>query len=173
MSPATNTSELLKLEYEINVDLWKHDDWVRERRIANYLTVNTILLIALSAVISLGLTYNYISLISILFSSFGILFCVIWKRLLMRNSQYILFRRLQLLSIESRMPGITTFTNTYDALYRFKEITFKGIDEKFKIDKRCKKRSGVSEELLPVYLALFWGIVLLISTLISILSFLS
>ena len=55
-------------EYNVNVEMWKHDDMIRQTRTGNFLNVNTILLVALSAMFSIGHSVVGIAVSGILFS---------------------------------------------------------------------------------------------------------
>src|SRR3990172_6983783 len=85
-------------EYLANVELWKHDDTLRQQRTGNFLSVNTALVAALAVVASLKPPVQYIGSIGLLFAAFGILLCVIWHVVQVRNAEYIRFRRFQLRS---------------------------------------------------------------------------
>jgi len=39
-------------EYQANVEMWKHDDNVRQQRARNFLTVNTLLILGLAGIVS-------------------------------------------------------------------------------------------------------------------------
>ena len=127
--------QALTIEYQVNVDLWKHDDDLRQQRNHTFLTMNTVLLVALGSLITLGDTVSDKALMAILISIFGLPVCFIWNRVQARNGEYIRFRRFQLRSIESRLPGFSTFANQYLAMDQHKEIDFQGLTDKFEISK--------------------------------------
>jgi hypothetical protein len=148
-------------EYRVNVDLWKHDDLLRQSRTTNFLTINTILLVALSAFISIGQSLVGVALTGVLFSIFGMAISWIWRAVMVRNSAYVLFRRFQLRSIESHLPGMTTFENVYNVFYKNVEVAFDGIDETFSAPPRGKISSTLLENRLPTIISWFWVTVLL------------
>jgi len=104
-------------EYQANVDLWKHDDTLRQQRSGNFLSVNTALVAALGVVVSLEPPIEYIGGIGLLFAVFGILLCVMWHLVQVRNAEYVRFRRFQLRFIESKLTGLSTFQNIFRAFY--------------------------------------------------------
>jgi hypothetical protein len=146
-------------EYRANIDLWMHDDTLRQQRTGNFLTVNSILLVALSGLISIRPSLSSLSVSSLLLSIFGFSISFIWYSVMTRNSEYIRLRRFQLLSIESCFPPMTTFSNTYRALYRHQPVTFKCSDEVFNVANRAKRRSTATENLLPLLVGGFWGFI--------------
>ena len=149
-------------EYRVNVDLWKHDDLIRQSRTGNFLNVNTILLVALSAIFGIGQSISGIAIPSILFSVFGLAICWIWRAVLVRNFAFVLFRRFQLRSIEARLPGLTTFSNVYKAFYENKEVLFNGLEEKFIASKDAQASSTLLENRLPVIIAGLWTVVFIL-----------
>jgi hypothetical protein len=153
-------------EYQVNVELWKHDDELRQQRNNTFLTMNTILLVALGSLITLGNTASNEALMAVLISIFGLPVCYIWNRVQVRNSEYIRFRRYQLRSIEARLPGFSTFANQSEAMDRHEEIEFQGISATFKITKPAARSSTRLEGLLPSVIAGFWLLILLGSLLI-------
>jgi hypothetical protein len=63
----------LLVEYQTNVELWKHDDMFRLQRSQGYLTFNTILLVALGVIVTLKPSLGYLGGIMVLFAVFGVL----------------------------------------------------------------------------------------------------
>lgn len=149
----------LLAEYEANIALWQHDDSLRQQRSATFLTVSTVLLTALAALTALQAPLGYVGAIALIFSVFGMIVCRVWHVVQLRNAEYVRFRRLQLLSIEARLPGLTTFKNTYEAFYKGAEVRFLAIGDKFSVSTKAKGRSTVSEGLLPLLVGALWLIV--------------
>lgn len=158
-------------EYQVNVELWKHDDNLRQQRNNTFLTINTILLVALGSLITLGnpeskdVASNE-ALMAALISIFGLPVCYIWNRVQVRNGEYIRFRRYQLRSIEARLTGFSTFANQSKAMDRQEEVDFQGINDKFRISKAATRSSTRLEGSLPSVIAGFWLLILLGSLLI-------
>jgi hypothetical protein len=150
--------EMLLVEYQVNVELWKHDDLFRLNRAQGYMTFNTILIVALGTLVTLDKTHEYVAAISVLFSLFGILVSRVWNQNHARNSEYIRFRRLQLQSIEAKLKGLTTFRNTYQAFYQKKKIHFAALGCDFDLSPKAKERSVISESKLPRFVGAFWCI---------------
>ncbi|MBK7707773.1 MAG: hypothetical protein IPJ30_18975 [Acidobacteria bacterium] len=152
---AADTS-LLIAEYQANLTLWQHDDILRQHRNTTFLNVNTLLLTVLAALTALKAPTHYLGATAIVFSIFGIAVSRVWHKVQIRNSEYIRFRRLQLKSIEARLPGVTTFENTYEAFYRLNEVTFHSNDVPFCISESAKARSTMTEGRLPTVVSLLW-----------------
>lgn len=163
------TSRLLA-EYQANVELWKHDDSLRQQRIGNFLTVNTILLVTITAIVGLKPPWDYVAATWLLISVFGLLVCRMWYRVHVRNAEYVRFRRFQLRSIEAELTELTTFTNTYDAFYEYKPVDFPKLEDRFELDEQAKRSSTLSESVLPQLLGGFWTAVLLIAVVVLLVS---
>jgi hypothetical protein len=159
----------LSLEYQVNVDLWKHDDDLRQQRNHTFLTMNTVLLVALGSLITLGDTNGEKALLAMLIAIFGLPLCYIWQRVQERNGEYIRFRRYQLRSIEARLPGFSTFANQYQAMDRHGSVGFQGITETFTISKSVARSSTRLEGYLPGLIAGIW-LLIFVSSLAVILS---
>ena len=155
-----NREELALLEeYKANIALWIHDDTLRQQRTSNFLTTNTVLLVALSTLLNIKHDTISLAFTAVLISIFGLLISFIWLSILYRNAEYIKFRRFQLMHLENKMPVMSTFTNTYLALYKHKPIEYKDINQTFRIDKKGKQNSTFSEGKLPKLIIAFWAIV--------------
>ena len=143
-------------EYQSNIELWKHDDTLRQQRAANFLTLNTILVASGAAIASLNPKLQHVGLV---LAAFGIIGCAInfiWNTVSERNSEYIRFRRFQLRSIEAQLEGMTTFKNTYRAFYETKPVKFDQDLPAFEIAQKAKQRSTLSEAMLPRLMLVFW-----------------
>jgi hypothetical protein len=143
-------------EYQANVELWKHDDTLRQQRVGNFLSVNAALVAALGIVTSLKPSPQYTGGVGLLFAAFGFLLCIIWQRVQVRNAEYIRFRRFQLRSIESKLPGLSTFQNVYSAFYNYQPIAFESPIGKFTVSTAARKPSTLLEGLLPFLIGGFW-----------------
>ena len=145
-------------EYQVNVELWKHDDSLRQQRQNNFLTVNTILFVGLGAVTGFKPPMLHLGAIMFLFSIFGLLLSIIWHKVQVRNAEYVRFRRFQLQHIESKLGDVDTFTNTYHAFYDNKGIDFGDKIEPFVLSEQAQQRSTLTEGKLPTLLGLFWTV---------------
>lgn len=170
MSMSDSPTTKLLAEYGANVELWKHDDSLRQQRSSNFLSVNTVLLVAVGAVTSLGPSLEYVAAAALPIAIFGILVCVIWRAVHVRNAEYIRFRRVQLRSIEERLVEMKTFTNTYRAFDQHERIEFPRIDDFFEIAPNARRRSTVSENVLPLLLIGFWVVVLVVAVTVVIIA---
>lgn len=149
--------EQLLAEYHANVELWKHDDSLRQDRQRNFLTVTTVLLATLAALAGLRVPVVYAAGIASFFALYGILICRVWHAVQIRNAEYVRFRRFQLWSIEARLPDLTTFTNTYAAFYENKDVSFAGLNDRFALHSQARNRSTLNEGKLPLLVGLLWA----------------
>jgi len=150
------TQARLLAEYQANVDLWQHDDQLRQARSGNFLTVNTGLLAVLGTLATLEPAAPYFKLILLLFGAFGLIVAVNWYVISARSAEYVRFRRIQLRAIEAQLPGLTTFLNTYTAFYREQAVSFPAIADSFRISDRARRSSTMAENRLPVFVGGLW-----------------
>lgn len=143
-------------EYQANIELWKHDDSLRQQRATNFLTLNTILIASGAGIGSLDPKIQYFGAILVAFGVVGIAINFIWNSVSVRNSEYIRFRRFQLRSIESQLEGMSTFANTYRAFYESGSIEFDSDTPTFEVSQKARQRSTLSEERLPRVMMFFW-----------------
>lgn len=155
-------------EYEANVDLWRHDDSLRQQRAGNFLSVNTALVAALGVVVSLKPPVQYIGIIGLMFAAFGLLLCWVWHVVQVRNAEWVRFRRFQLRAIELKLPGLSTFQNVYAAFYERKSIDFQAPIGEFVLRPVARKPSTVSEGQLPWLIAGFWLLAAVLAALLLI-----
>jgi hypothetical protein len=148
----------LLAEYRANVELWKHDDTLRQSRTSNFLTINAIL--ASSIGISVGLNPSALAWIAALITSFvGLVLARFWAAIQDRNAEYVRLRRYQLRSIEAEFPRLTTFSNVWAALYQHQAVTFLGIADRFEVSSRGRESSTLTESALPRILFRVWVVV--------------
>ncbi len=162
--PMENRREKLLLEeYRLNVELMIHDDRLRQQRITNFLTANSLLALALGAFLSnpAGIKGFSIEMGMILLSLFGLGLSLLWYFIQARNSEYIRFRRFQLRSLEARLGYLTTFRRTHMGLNLHQPIEFSELGETFSLGGPAKASSTYREGSLPFIIIGFWGVVLL------------
>ena len=164
-TPITLTDEQrisnLISEYQANIALWQHDDNLRQQRSGTLLSMNTFLLVALGTLITIKPSLDNSAVVAILVSVFGFPICIMWHRILVRNGEYIRFRRFQMRSIEGQLQNVTTVTNQWNALDKHKTITWPGIEDSFRVKQAAKRSSTSIEVRLPLILAGFWTLVFL------------
>ena len=160
----TNEQKISNLnsEYQANIALWQHDDNLRQQRFGTFLNINTILLVALGTLITISPSIRNSSMIAILVSLFGFPICIMWHRILIRNGEYIRFRRFQLRFIEQQLQNVTTITNQWNALNKHQTITLPDFEDTFTVTLAGKRSSTSIETKLPLILASFWLLVLVI-----------
>jgi hypothetical protein len=160
-APTDRDGELKALlaEYQANVTLWQHDDMLRQQRTATFLAINTVLLTALAAMTALKVPLLYFGITVSVLSPFGMAICGVWHAVHRRNREFMRFRRLQLASIEARLPGLTTFAHTLEAFERGGRVTFAATGARFEVEKRARTGSAATEEWLPVLLGGLWLLV--------------
>lgn len=149
-------------EYRANIELWKHDDTLRQSRTGNFLQVNGILIATFCGLVSIAPALVNLAIPSLLLPTFGILISLCWHSVLSRNSDYIRFRRFQLRAIEACFPRMTTFKNTYNALYKYEPVSFECTDELFSVSRSRQRASTVTEGILPIAMLAFWLLVFVV-----------
>jgi hypothetical protein len=149
---------LLMDEYKINVDLWKHDDTLRQQRTGNLLVFNAALLTGLGVATGLKPPLIYLAAVALFFSLIGVKLCSIWDRVHLRNAQYSRFRRFQLRSIEARLPALTTFRHTQQAFDKGAEVVSVTTTEVFTVAESATASSILSEGELPRLWRAVWSV---------------
>jgi hypothetical protein len=81
----------------------------------------------------------------------------------MRNAEYIRFRRLQLQSIEAKLPGLSTFQNVYRAFYQCQPVSLAALPEPFAVKACARTASTAVEGRLPVLIGGVWLLTAVIS----------
>jgi hypothetical protein len=153
--------EILLAEYKVNVDLWQHDDDLRQKRAATFLTVNLFLFGIVAFVIKESvLVGEWTVIASISAVLFGILTCSTWFFVHKRSEQYLRFRRRQLVEIEGKLGTADTFTKQYSAITLGEEIRFeRSKDGPFVIPRIAAVSSSTLESLLPFALIVIWTVI--------------
>ena len=149
----------LLAEYEANIELWKHDDNLRMHQIGTFLNVNTLLLIAISAFVAVNPSIRAAAAALCLVSVFGLPICVMWYQILLRNGEYVRFRRFQLRAIEAQLEDVTTIRNQWKALNECATVSFNGIEDEFTIRRSARRSVTTIENRLPLVLTGFWLLV--------------
>jgi len=148
--------ELLLEEYRITVDLSKHDDTLRQQRIANFLTVNTVLV----AVVGVGLSTEPADAVAIVLlaviAAFGVAVASVWAIVQLRNTEYIRLRRHQLRQLEAELGVVSTFTVAHKVLNEHERHDFGADVGPWEVGRFGRGSSTTFENALPVIVLLFW-----------------
>jgi len=145
---------------------------LRQLRNNNILSVNALLVITLGTYVSLRPPDLNLAAAMILLGALCVPVCWVWSRIQLRNAEYIRFRRSQLLSIEKRLPGLSTFQNTWSAFYKNETVRFIGNGDSSTVSKGAAKSSTRAENGMLLFILGFWvailtaGVLLLALTLL-------
>jgi hypothetical protein len=153
-----SSQAVLLIEYQANVELWRHDDDLRQRRSANFLSINSVLFATLGVALGLGIDAGPLVLVAGTFALMGVATCWTWRRVLTRNADYVRFRRLQLADIETHLQPASTFTRTYQAFVDHQQVVMPASRRSFEVTARAS--STAAEGLLPTLVAGVWAVVL-------------
>jgi hypothetical protein len=148
-------------EYKANVDLWIYEATFRQQRSQTFLTINSVLLVALGTLITINPSPVNASIIAILLSVFGFPACLMWRQIMIRNGAYMRFRRYQQRGIEAQLRNVTTIRNQWQALNQYKPLSLEGLEDTFEIKPSEKVSAITIENKLPLVLIWFWLIVFL------------
>jgi len=149
----------LLAEYQAAIQLWQHDDNLRQARQANFLNANVILAAVLGAVLSVKSDLAWVPLLSTVTSAFGLPLCIVWYRVQRRSSEYIRFRRFHLRDLEARIGGLSLITSQSTALSDHAPVAFSASGETFSPDPSTRSSTS-TEARVPLFLAGFWVLVL-------------
>jgi hypothetical protein len=148
---------ILKADFDVNLDLWKHEEGLRQQRNTVLLSVNAFLAIGVSAMISVGPPVEVAVGIGLGLSFFGLVSCWIWNMLQARHVLYADFRRKQLRELAAKL-GYESWKNQWAGLRTNpppEPVKFATIGDAFY--PRAETRSAiVTESYLPKVVALLW-----------------
>ena len=159
-------------EYRANIDLWVYDNTFRNQRNGTFLNINTALLVALSILITISPSILNISITGALISVFGLVTCMMWRQIMIRNAAYVNFRRYQLRGLELQLQNVTTFGNQWKALNDYERLSIAGLEDVFQISKPAKVSALDIENKIPLLLSGFWSLILISGIVVLVLSFL-
>jgi hypothetical protein len=162
----------LRDEYRANIDLWVYDITFRNQRNGTFLNINTALLVALSILITISPSSLNISITGALIAVFGLLTCILWRQIMVRNAAYVNFRRYQLRGLELQLQNVTTFGNQWKALNDYERLSIAGLEDAFQISKPAKVSALDIENKIPLLLSGLWLLILIVGIIIIVLSIL-
>ncbi|HEY5707775.1 MAG TPA: hypothetical protein VIS51_00070 [Solirubrobacterales bacterium] len=90
-------------ELRLNLDLWKHEEGLRQQRNTVLLGTNAFLAVAASALINARPPWGIALSTGIALAGFGLLICWIWDRLQQRHVVYADFRRKQIRELAAQL----------------------------------------------------------------------
>jgi hypothetical protein len=156
---ADRDREDLKEELRFNLDLWKHEEGLRQQRNTVLLGTNAFLAVATSAMISARPPHAIALAIGLVLSAFGFLICWIWHRLQQRHVVYADFRRKQMRDLAAQLK-YESWEKQWEALRAPPDpppvkVDFPHVGAHF--SPRGSKRSAIAtESLLPRAIAAAW-----------------
>jgi hypothetical protein len=139
-SPFVPTSP--KNEYDINIEMWKHYDNLRQDKNKTFLAANSILAAAVGLALRGGEPDSGFQIVALLVALVGFLACVLWFLLLSRNAAYIRYHRDRASALELS-AGHSTF-----------DVGWKEFEKRIPPWERVS--SNLTDRLLTAVLAAFW-----------------
>lgn len=131
-------------EYEINLDMWKHYDNLRQDKNKTFLAANSILAAAVGLTLRTEQSASGSNPVALLVSTVGFLSCLLWFLLLSRNAFYIKFHRSRVSFIESSMSAkFSTFGKDWEESEKQAPLW-------------ARMSSNTTDRLLSIVLAAFW-----------------
>jgi hypothetical protein len=157
MRPDDNTS--LRDEFIANLDLWKHEEGLRQQRNTVLLGANAFLAVAVSAMISVGPPRGVAVGIGLVLALFGLAICWVWHSLQHRHVVYADFRRKQLRELAANL-GYESWENQWIGLRTRpapSTVSFTITGANF--DPPANSRSAIEvESYLPMIVAGLWAL---------------
>lgn len=143
-------------EYRLNVDLWKHDDALRQSHNQTFLGVNSAVLVAAGLVISASGELVIQGLTALAASVFGLAICGVWRRVQIRHNAYIRFHRKMLVALEAPL-SFSTFRLQEDAFHEpWSLIEMPHIASEFRLKKNERRSASGAEARLPEIVGVLW-----------------
>lgn len=145
-------------EYRLNVDLWKHDDSLRQSHNQTFLGVNSAVLIAAGLVISASEKILVQGMTAIAAAGFGLAISFVWRRVQIRHNAYIRFHRRMLVSLEAPLP-FSTF-QLQDAAFHepWGRIEIPRNATSFQLKKNERRSASGAEARLPEIVSVLWAL---------------
>jgi hypothetical protein len=149
----------LREEFSFNIDLWKHEEGMRQQRTTVLLGANAFLAVGTSAMISFRPPPETALLVGLVLSGFGLITCWIWLTLLNRHILYARFRLMQIRDLAARI-GYESWENQWFGLRTFpgpKAVVFEATGDRFDASKKKKSRgANTVETYLPKAIGALW-----------------
>jgi hypothetical protein len=143
-------------EYQLNVDLWKHDDAMRQAHNQTFLATNSAALVAAGLVIAASHSLAVQAGAAVVAAVFGFAVCGSWQTVQIRHNAYIRFHRIKLLSLEPA-TSYTTFQEQQRAFHDADLVSLAGsAGQTFELDDHELASSSSAEALLPTLLLRLW-----------------
>lgn len=155
-------------EYRVNIDLWKHDDTLRQSRNQTFLTANSAALVAAGLVISASDKLVVQAAAAVAAAVFGFGVCRVWRTVQARHNAYITFHRLNLVALE-RATGFSTFTDQQRAFHEGATVEFASGLEKFTVEGAATRSSSKAEARLPLVFLVLWAVAGLVGAVVGVL----
>jgi len=114
-TPAYDDASRLREEFRLNIDLWKHEEGMRQQRNTVLLGANAFLAVGASAMISFRPPPETALLVGLALAGFGLITCWIWYTLLERHIAYAKFRLMQIRDLAARI-GYESWENQWIGL---------------------------------------------------------
>jgi hypothetical protein len=152
---------LLREEFDANIDLWKHEEGMRQKRSTVMLNANAFLAVGASAMISFRPSPEAAFLVGLVLSGFGLATCWIWLTLLQRHKLYATFRLKQIRELAARI-GYESWENQWTGLRTNppndtpEVVVFWKTDERFEPAVGSRGANTV-ETFLPKAIAYLWA----------------
>jgi len=153
-SAANETANSNEFEFRLNVELWKHDDAMRQAHNQTFLAANSAALVAAGLIVSASDRLSVRATTGIVAAVFGIAVCGVWLVVQARHNAYIRFHRCKLVSLEAGLNS-STFGEQDRGFHQGQPVEF-GKDALFALSPFERHSSSKAEALLPAILGLLW-----------------
>lgn len=104
-------------EYQLNIDMWKHYDTLRQSKNQIFLAANTFLAAAIGFALQQSKSNSTSISVNVPVSLLGLTVCILWFLLLSRNAAYIRFHQSRVRSLE-RESTFSTFSEEWNTFKR-------------------------------------------------------
>jgi len=154
------SKEDLSDELRLNLDLWKHEEGLRQQRNTVLLGTNAFLAVAASALINARPPWGIALSTGIALAGFGLLICWIWDRLQQRHVVYADFRRKQIRELAAQLD-YESWEKQWEALRSSSDqppvkVEFPHTGASFSPRQSQGSSAILTESLLPRAIAAAW-----------------
>jgi hypothetical protein len=141
-------------EYKLNVDLWKHDDTLRESHNQTFIGATSAALVAAGLVISASDNLVVQGGAAMVAALLGSSLAWVWNRTQQRHNAYIAFHREMLVALEP--AAYSTFRLQTAAFQKPWETVRLPNGRRFSLAEKARRSASDAEALVPRFVGIFW-----------------
>ncbi|MDO9352927.1 MAG: hypothetical protein Q7T55_04490 [Solirubrobacteraceae bacterium] len=160
--PQPTVDPAVLTEYQLNVELWKHDDTMRQSRNQMLMGLNSAVLVVLGLLFTATKDQGIRGWAGVIAGVFGFAVCWVWAIVQARHRQYLNFHGTKLRSLETKLP-FSTFYEMDRAFNEKVQVRLAPAQTWFQVKKPGHRSSADAEQRLPTLMRVAWGATVVVS----------